>query len=177
MNICVFCSAYDVDKKYVTAAKDLARLIAKNGHHLVWGGSDTGIMRVMAEGVKEGGGKIYGVSVKHLRTLASKSADEMIIAKDMGVRKALMLARSDAVVMLPGGLGTLDEVTDVLELKKHKHHTKPIVALNTDNFYQGLKMQLDRIKAEGFIKVDMDKLIYFAKTSKEAMQFIENNAP
>src|ERR1044072_9241803 len=118
MNVGVFCSASDLSEKYVLPARQLAKLIAEHGHSLVWGGSDTGVMKVMADGVQAGGGKIFGVSVEILRARARPDADEMVFAKDLGERKAMLLARSDAVVVLPGGLGTLDELSEILELRK-----------------------------------------------------------
>ena len=123
MNVGVFCSASDLAEKYVLPARQLAKLIAEHGHSLVWGGSNTGVMKVMADGVQAGGGKIFGVSVEILRARARPDADEMVFAKDLGERKAMLLARSDVVVVLPGGLGTLDELSEILELRKHNAHS------------------------------------------------------
>lgn len=179
MNIAVFCAASDVAEKYTNAAHECARIMGERGHALVWGGSNGGLMKVMADGVQATGGKIYGVSVEILRHKARPSADEMIFAKDMGERKALMLKRADAIVVLVGGIGTLDEVTDVLELRKHSLHRKLIVVLNTDGFYDGLKMQLEKMKEDGFLKLggvefSLDDMIRFADTPETAMEYIES---
>jgi uncharacterized protein (TIGR00730 family) len=99
------------------------------------------------------GGRLVGISVEFLRGVARTDADEMVIAKDLAERKALLLARSDAIVVLVGGLGTLDEATEILELRKHRLHDKPVVLLNTDGFYDGLLQQLRRMEAEGFLPV------------------------
>jgi uncharacterized protein (TIGR00730 family) len=107
-----------------------------------------------------------------IKDTAHKDADEMIIEKDLGTRKATMLKRSDALVVLVGGIGTLDEITEVLELKKHGTHNKPIVILNTENFYEGLKVQLQKMKDDGFINKALDDLIYFADTPKEVVEHI-----
>ena len=146
MNICVFLSAADLDERYTRPAREFAELIGKGGHTLVWGGSDTGLMKVVADGVRETGGRLVGISVVFLRAWARKDADEMVIAKDLAERKALMLARSDAVVVMAGGLGTLDEATEILELSKHGLHDKPVVLLNTAGFYDGLTLQLQRME-------------------------------
>lgn len=173
--IAVFCSANDLAEKYITPAKESARLIGKNGYHLVWGGSDKGLMRIVASSVRAGGGKLYGVSVTHLHAIAMKDADEMTIAKDLGERKAAMLKQADAILVLVGGIGTLDEITEMIELKKHGLHDKPIVVLNTDNFYDGLKIQLQKMKDDGFLTKSMDELVYFADKPEEAIEYIRNS--
>ncbi|CAM5310513.1 TIGR00730 family Rossman fold protein [Streptomyces tanashiensis] len=139
MNICVFLSAADLDERYTAPAREFAGLLGKAGHTLVWGGSDTGLMKVVADGVQEAGGRLVGVSVGFLAHKARENADEMVVAGDLAERKALLLAKSDAVVVMVGGTGTLDEATEILELKKHGKHAKPVVLLNTAGFYDGLK--------------------------------------
>ncbi len=181
MNICVFCAASEVEDKYVKPAAEFGRLIGAGGHALIWGGTDTGIMRVIADGVQKSDGKLHAITVELLKQKVRISVEETLIAKDLGERKALMLARSDAVVMLVGGIGTLDETTDVLEQKKHGLHDKPIVILNTDGFYDGLKQVLDRMEKEGFLKSSdrirpLSELIYFADTPEDAMRYIEAHA-
>lgn len=129
-------------------------------------------MKVMASGVQIGGGKITGVSMELLKNQVRKDADEMIIAKDLGERKESILKRSDGIVALVGGIGTLDEITEILELKKHGLHNKPIVVLNTENFYEGLKVQLQKMKDEGFITRPLDELIYFADSPREVISYL-----
>ena len=92
MNICVFLSAADLDERYTRPAREFAELIGKGGHTLVWGGSDTGLMKVVADGVQETGGRLVGVSVELFRRMARTDADEMVFAKDLAERKALLLA-------------------------------------------------------------------------------------
>ncbi len=172
MNICVFCSAQDVPEKYQDAAREFATLIAQNGHTLVWGGSNTGTMKIIADAAQAAGGKIVGISMELLKEKARSNADEMIIVPTLGERKALLLKRSDAIVALPGGLGTLDEITEVLELKKQNLHKKPITFLNTDEFYDGFKTQLERMNTEGFLPRPLSELLFFAQTPKEAMDYL-----
>lgn len=173
-NIGVFCSARDVAKEYIDEAREFARLLAAGGYNLVWGGSDMGIMKVVADEVEKGGGKLIGVSVEFLQKEAREKADEMIIAKDLSERKATLLARCDAIVALVGGVGTLDEVAETLEHKKHGHHNKPIVILNTMGFYDGFKTQLQKMIQDGFINKTMDELIYFADKPTEAIRYIDD---
>ncbi|BFO15553.1 hypothetical protein SHKM778_19410 [Streptomyces sp. KM77-8] len=117
----------------------------------MWGGSDTGLMKVVADGVEEAGGRLCGVSVEFLAAKARDGVDEMVIARDLAERKRLLLEKADSVVIMVGGTGTLDEATEILELKKHGHTEMPVVLLNTAGFYDGLKEQFRRMEDEGFL--------------------------
>jgi uncharacterized protein (TIGR00730 family) len=129
-------------------------------------------MKVVADGVRKTGGRLVGVSVEILRELARADTDELVIAKDLAARKALLLAKSDAIVVLAGGLGTLDEATEVLELRKHGLHDKPIVLLNTAGFYDGLILQLRRMDAEGFLPVPLDDLVHVANDGADVLAYL-----
>jgi uncharacterized protein (TIGR00730 family) len=173
MKICVFLSAADLDERYTRPAREFAEAIGKGGHTLVWGGSNTGLMKVVADGVQETGGRLIGVSVELFREMARADADEMVFAKDLAERKALLIAASDAVVVMVGGLGTLDEATEILELRKHKLHEKPVVLLNTAGFYDGLTTQLRRMDDDGFLPIPLDELVYFADDGADALAHLE----
>ncbi len=99
----------------------------------------------------------------------------MVIAKDLAKRKALMLARSDAVVVMPGGLGTLDEATEILEQRKHGLHDKPVVLLNTAGFYDGLTLQFRRMEQEGFLPVPLAELVFLADEGAAALAHLEES--
>ncbi|MFI1798529.1 TIGR00730 family Rossman fold protein [Streptomyces sp. NPDC020379] len=176
MNIAVFCSAADLDDRYTTPARQFAELIGRGGHTLVWGGSESGLMKVMADGVQESGGRLVGVSVEFLAASAREDADEMVITRDLAERKAQLLARADGVVVMVGGTGTLDEATEILELKKHGIHRKPVVLLNAAGFYDGLKQQLQRMDAEGFLPLPLTDLVFFAEDGVGAMAYLEESA-
>jgi uncharacterized protein (TIGR00730 family) len=173
MRICVFLSAADLDERYTRPAREFAELIGGGGHTLVWGGSDTGLMKVVADGVRASGGRLVGVSVEFLRAFAREDADEMVIAKDLAERKALLLAGADAVVVMVGGLGTLDEATEILELRKHRRHDKPVVLLNAAGFYDGLAIQLQRMEEDGFLPVPLAELVFFADEGAAALDYLE----
>ncbi|MFF4788742.1 TIGR00730 family Rossman fold protein [Streptomyces sp. NPDC001276] len=173
MNICVFLSAADLDDRYTRPARDFARLIGKGGHSLVWGGSDTGLMKVVADGVQEAGGRLVGVSVDFLSAKARPGADEMVIAKDLAERKKLLLEKAEAVVIMVGGTGTLDEATEILELKKHGRTGKPVVLLNSDGFYDGLKQQFRRMEEDGFLPRPLAELVFFAEEPAGAMAYLD----
>ncbi|MFD5082826.1 TIGR00730 family Rossman fold protein [Kitasatospora sp. NPDC058406] len=176
MNLTVFCSAYSLDDRYSAPAAEFARLLGEGGHTLVWGGSNAGLMGLLADGVKAAGGRLVGVSVEFLRHKAYDGADELITTADLAERKAQLLMRADAVVVLVGGLGTLDEVTEVLELKKHALHDKPVVVLDTEGFYAGLRTQLERMDAEGFLPRPLGDLITFAGTPAEVFEQLKSGA-
>lgn len=149
--------------------------MAESGHTLVWGGTNTGLMEVMASGVQEGGGRIVGVSLELWKHSNHPSADEMVIARSLGERKAIMLERSDALAMLAGGIGTLDEVTEVIELKRQGHHSKPLVILNTGGFYDGLCHQLERMETEGFLEGRVADLVHFCDEPDDALTYLERH--
>jgi len=175
MNICVFCSFRDVAKNYTDAADKFATLVAQYGHTLVWGGSNSGTMKVIADAAQAAEGRIVGISVEPIKEKARKNADEMIIAKDWPERRALLLEKADAVCVLAGGLGTLDEITEVLEYKKQELHNKPVVFLNTEGFYDGFKQQLERMDKEGFLPKVLSDYLFFATTPEEAMNYLHSD--
>ncbi|MGW3039114.1 LOG family protein [Kitasatospora sp. NPDC001159] len=167
MNICVFCSAHSLDDRYSAPAAEFARLLGEGGHTLVWGGSNAGLMGLLADEVKAAGGRLVGVLVEMLKHKGYVGADELVMTADLAERKAELATRADAVVVLVGGLGTLDEVAEVLELKKHGMFEKPVVVLDTEGFYSGLRTQLERMDAEGFLPRPLSELISFADTPAE----------
>lgn len=176
MNVCVFCAGNEIDIVYTKPAGKLAQLLGQAGHTLVWGGIDEGLMKVMADGVSNNGGSLLGISVEFLRPKTRRQADEMIFAKDIGERKSTMIERSDIFVLLVGGIGALSETTDVLVGRKHKQHKKPLVVLNTADFYSGLKLQLEHMRSNGFLSSELDDAIYFAETPQEVLDYIEKDS-
>ncbi|MFB8178877.1 TIGR00730 family Rossman fold protein [Streptomyces sp. NPDC055966] len=174
MNICVFLSAADLDERYTRPAREFAELLGRAGHTLVWGGSNVGLMKVVADGVQEAGGRLLGVSVEFLANKARPGADEMVIAPDLAERKRLLLEKADAVVIMVGGTGTLDEATEILELKKHGRADKPVVLLNTAGFYDGLETQFRRMEAEGFLPRPLAELMFFAAEPAAALAHLES---
>ncbi|STZ88835.1 lysine decarboxylase superfamily protein [Mycolicibacterium fortuitum] len=130
-------------------------------------------MKVVADEVQASGGRLVGISVEFLRQQARVGADEMVITADLSERKAVLLERSDALMVMPGGLGTLDEATEILELRKHRRHDKPVVLLNTAGFYDGLVIQLRRMEQDGFLPVPLDELVFVAEEPDAAMEYLE----
>ncbi|MER5951579.1 TIGR00730 family Rossman fold protein [Streptomyces sp. NPDC001904] len=177
MNICVFLSAADLDDRYTGPAREFAELLGRGGHTLVWGGSESGLMKVVADAVHESGGGLVGVSVEFLaaKARAVTAPDEMVVAADLAERKRLLMEKADAVVVMVGGTGTLDEATEILELKKHGKTDKPIVLLNSAGFYDGLKEQFRRMEDEGFLPIPLADLVFFAEEPVGALAYLEES--
>ncbi|WP_037572631.1 LOG family protein [Phaeacidiphilus oryzae] len=172
MNITVFCAANEIEERYTRPALEFARLLGAGGHTLVWGGSDSGLMGDLARGVRGAGGKLVGITVEFLAHKAFEGADEMVVTPNLGARKGQLLGRGDAIVVLVGGMGTLDEVTEILELKKHGHHAKPIVFLDTEGFYDGLRAQLRRMDVDGFLPIPSAQLAAFTSDPAEVLDLL-----
>lgn len=170
--ICVFCSALDVGPIYQEAAESFGKLLASHGYGLVWGGSNTGLMKTVADSVEADGGALYGVSVEVLKDVARKGAQEMIVASDLNERKKLMREKADAFVALVGGTGTLDELSELIEQKILGYHDKPIVIVNTNNFYHGLLSQYETMRKEGFLKEDLQEVFVVVDSPQDAMLYL-----
>ncbi len=178
LHIGVFLSAADLPERYTVPAREFARLLGEGGHTLVWGGSESGLMKVVADGVHEAGGRLVGVTAEFLKGVAREDTDgtlEMVVMPDLAQRKAELLRRSDALVVLVGGVGTLDEATEILELKKHGLHGKPVVLLNSGGFYDGLELQLRRMEAEGFLPLPLSDLVHFAADGAAALAYLREH--
>ena len=178
--ICVFSSSSDaVAPAYFKAACDLGLLIAQHGHTLVYGGSNVGLMGELARAVHTQQGKVIGVIPESIRArgVAYDLADELLVTADLRERKAVMEARSDAFIALPGGFGTLEEVSEVLTLKQLQLHVKPIVLVNTLGFYDRLLALYDHFYTEHFAKEQYRKLYYVAPDVDSALEHIETYQP
>lgn len=174
-NVCVFLSASPVPQVYIAPAKKFARLLVKHKYNFIWGGTDKGLMKIVSDEIKKNGGKTIGITTEFLKDSRKKDADAMIITKDFSARKKLMCQKSNAFVVLVGGIGTIDEITELLELKKHRFHDKPIIFLNTNNFYSGLKQQLIRMEKEGFLPRKLNQLVFFADSPKTAIEYLNTH--
>jgi uncharacterized protein (TIGR00730 family) len=175
-SICVFCgSSSGVDARHTKAARQLGTLIGQRGFSLVFGGGGVGLMGEVADAVSENGGMVIGVLPKFLRHVEPplKSIEELIITPDMQQRKARMLSLADAFVALSGGLGTLDEIFEVLSTAQLKVHSKPIVLLNIDGHFDPLIAVLDKIVRDGFAHGDISKLYRITATPEETVDLIE----
>ena len=178
--LCVYCSSSSsIAPEYVAAARELGAEIVARGWDLVYGGSTAGLMGVLADAVIQAGGKVTGVIPGHIsnRGIAHQNLSELIVTADIRGRKAIMDFRADAFLALPGGFGTLEEVFEVLTLKQLQLHSRPIVFLNTRQFYQLLRTFCERLIEERFAKPDSANLYHFAETPQAALDYLETYTP
>jgi uncharacterized protein (TIGR00730 family) len=174
--ICVFCgSSPGNDPAYAGAARELGRLIGENGHTLIFGGGNVGLMGEVARATRDAGGSVIGVLPSFLRGIEPplKSAEELIVTPDLQLRKSRMLALADAFIILPGGLGTLDEYFEVITTTQLKVHAKPIIVIDVANYYALLQELLDHVVAQGFAREEIKSHHVFVMTPREAMDQID----
>ena len=180
MNICVFSSSSNaINPVYFNEAEKLGQVIGKSGFTLINGGANVGLMEAVTVSAAKAGAKTIGILPERLidRSLASVNAHEVIITSDMMERKAKMREMSDAFIALPGGFGTLEEVLEVLTLRQLGYHTKPIVFINTNNFFNHLFKQFEISFTELFAKEIYRKLYFLSKNSEEAIKHIQDYKP
>ncbi len=174
--ICVFCgSSPGVKPGYAAAAQDLGSRIGGRGWSLVFGGGNNGLMGIVARSVHGAGAKVLGILpdfLKKIEVPLEPESEELVIVPDMQIRKQKMLAASDAFVVLPGGLGTLDELFEVLSISQLKVHDKPIVVVDTEGFFAPLWPVLAKIVDEGFAHARIGSLYHVVKTPDEALERI-----
>lgn len=157
-SICVFCGArMGNDPRYAAAAQATGELIARNGWRLVYGAGDVGLMGVVAEAAQSAGASAMGVIPQHLmqREKGRTRLTTMVVTENMHERKKVMFMNSDAIVVLPGGAGSLDEFFEVLTWRQIGLHEKPIFLLNEAGYWDPLARLMDHVVAEGFAEATL----------------------
>ena len=153
MNICIFGSgSRNIDSIYTDCGYRLGCEIAKNGHTLVFGGGSKGMMGSCARGVHENNGKIIGISPEWINDLEKLYSDcsEFIYVDTISERKKKFIEKSDAFIITPGGVGTLDEFFEIITLKKLKQQDKEIIVFNINNFFDKMFEMLGEMDKQGF---------------------------
>lgn len=176
MNIGVFCASADhIHEAYFNDAAKLGEGIARRGWDLVYGGTDCGLMRETAKTVLDNGGKVIGVIPECIREkgVAAEGITELLTVSDMKERKQLMRERSEVFIALPGGWGTLEEITEVITLKQLGNHCKPIVFVNTNGFYDKFFEFIRDSKKEGFISKAYDELYAVVDRIEDVFIYLE----
>ena len=179
-SICVYCSSSNaVDPHYVEAAVEFGMLLGQRGLTLVYGGASIGLMGQLAQAVQRSGGRVVGVIPQSLRDreIAYEAADELIVTRDLRERKAIMEARADAFVALPGGFGTMEEVLEVLTLKQLQVHAKPIVFLNTAGFYDRLLTVFEQLFEQRFTKAAYRDFYRVAAQPADVLHHLDHARP
>jgi uncharacterized protein (TIGR00730 family) len=176
--ICVFCaSSNGIAERYFELAKELGEEMARRGHRLVYGGGQNGLMGTVARAVQAGGGHVLGVIPRRpdWAELVFQEANEMIYTSHMRDRKATMELRADAFIALPGGIGTLEELLEIITLRSLGYHQKPIVLLDGRGYYAPLLQMLEKTVAEGFARPGLKEMYHLAETVQDALDYIESH--
>lgn len=179
MNICVYCSSSSaVAPTFFDAARALGTHIAERNDTLIYGGANVGLMGAVAQAVKTAGGVVVGVMPAALEAMriTFEEADEFIVTHDMRERKAVMEARADAFVVLPGGFGTLEELAEILTLRQLSLHTKPIVLFNVAGFYDPLVALFEHFYRERFAK-PWREIYHIAEDVDDVFNYLDHYTP
>ena len=155
MKICVFCSAnQQIDPEFFTMTEELGRWAAENGHSIVYGGVNQGLMECVAKAVKEAGAMTIGVVPMKVEDTGRRSdyVDVEIPCDNLSDRKQLMMDQSDVFIALPGGLGTLDEVFTIAASATIGYHQKPVILYNLKGFWNPLIQLLDDLQERGMVR-------------------------
>ena len=176
-NVCVFCaSSADIDPRYLEAARELGRLLAEGGWRCVNGGGAVGLMGAVTDGALDAGGEVTGVIPKFMvdNGWCYDRLDDVIITADIHQRKQMMSEMGDAVIAMPGGVGTLEELLETLTWRQLGLVKVPVIILNTLGYYDGLLEMLRHAIDEGFMKTSHARLWQVAATPEEAIALLDN---
>ena len=176
-NICIFASSSNgLDNSYYESANRLGEMLGQAGFNIVYGGSNRGIMWQCASKVKEYGGKIYGVMPEKLNDfgVSANICDEFFLTKGMRERKAKMDELSDAVIALPGGFGTLEELSEMIVQKQLGYNSKPIILYNISNFYDKLNEFFENIITQNFAKNNIREAYYISSSPEDIISYLMN---
>jgi uncharacterized protein (TIGR00730 family) len=166
MKICIFCGANSsLDPKVKQKAHEVMEFFGQKKIELVYGGAAIGIMGTLASDLMSRGGKVTGVIPQHLmkKEVAHAGLTELIVTKDMHERKQVMYKTSDAFLIFPGGMGTLDELFEIVTWRQLGLHQKPIAVMNINGYFDSLIQFLDHAVAQGLIKQQDRNIIFVSK--------------
>lgn len=172
-SICVFCSSnLGRNPEYLSVAKALGKLLAEKKITLVYGGANVGLMRGVAEAVINNGGKAIGVITHFLakKHLTQQGLSELITVETMQERKTKMAELADGFIVLPGGFGTLEEIFEILTAAQLGFHQKPIAVINTEGYYDFLKVQLDHMVKEKMLLGPQAGIAQFTDSPEQALE-------
>ena len=175
MKICLYGSgSINTPKEYMDVGYKLGSAIAKNNHSLIFGGGNDGMMGAVASGVFDNGGEIIGIAPEWIDEFDNdfENCDEYIKTESMDERKNLFLKNSDAFVIVPGGIGTLDEFFEIIVLKFLKRHDKKIVLFNINGFYDTMILMLEEMADEGFIREGGESIFKIATAIEDVFDYI-----
>ncbi|MGQ0625923.1 MAG: TIGR00730 family Rossman fold protein [Sporichthyaceae bacterium] len=175
-SICVFCSSSEaIPARYVELGAEVGAELARRGHALVSGGGAISMMGSLARGARAGGAHTTGVIPEALltREVADHGADELIVTADMRARKHEMDARSEAFLVLPGGIGTLEELLEIWVSRTLAMHERPVVVLDPDGVFDPLREQIRALIADGFMRPAAAEVLHWTRAVAEAFDAVE----
>lgn len=173
MRICVFGASSDrLDESYLLAAEAFGRLLGEGGHTMVFGGGQTGLMGVCARGAAAAGGETVGVAPRFFAGsgMMDKECSRFVWTDTMAARKTRMEEEAEGFLVLPGGIGTMEEFFEVLTQRQLGLHGKPIVLLNTNGFFDGLAALLRGMSEKGFAGQGVPALARLCDSPEEALR-------
>jgi uncharacterized protein (TIGR00730 family) len=172
MKLCIFCSANkNIDPDFFEMTRELGKWAAENGHSIVFGGHDAGLMHAVSKAAKEAGGEVIGVVPHKIMEMGRLSPylDVHIPTENLTDRKDLMMLQSDAFIVLPGGIGTLDELFTTAAAATLQYHQKPIILWNMKGFWNSLIACMDDLQQKGVIRGDWRNGIKVANSLEEVI--------
>lgn len=177
MNITVYLGANEgKDATLKMAVRELGTWIGESGNRLIYGGSKSGLMGELAESVLQAGGEVIGVEPQFFIDMEYQYDEitELIVTKDMTERKTKMIELGDVFIAFPGGIGTLEEIAEVMSKVSLKHLTAPCILYNLNDYYDGLQTLLRHMTEMGLSSPERQEGIYFAKDLSEIREIIKN---
>jgi uncharacterized protein (TIGR00730 family) len=178
--VTVYCSSSSaLAREYFEAGEAAGRALAENGWALVYGGNAVGLMKSVADAARDGGGRVVGLTPKLLvdKGISDALADELVVTNGMRDRKALMEERGDAFLTLPGGLGTFEEIFEIIVGKQLGYHAKPIALLNVAGYFDPLLEMIEHGIERRFIKPGVRELYFVAREMSEVAGHFRDYRP
>lgn len=176
-SLCVYCgSSGNVDQAFRDAAKLMGQAMAEAGIRLVYGGGHVGLMGIIADAVIDAGGEAIGIIPEHIsdREVQHKGLTELHVVDTMHTRKQMMVDYADAFLVLPGGIGTLDELCEVMTWRQLGIHDKPIVIANINDYWTPFISMIENIIANGFMRIGDINLIKIVEQLSDVLPAFEN---
>ena len=177
-SISIFCGAHEGNNpKYAQSAKIVSETIAKKGISVVFGGGNVGLMKIISDTALDNGVEVLGISLKslHALELANPRLSEIVVTETLLDRKDEFMSRSDAFVVLPGGVGSLDELAEIMASNQLGIINKPVGILNTEGYYDHLLKWFDKAVEEGFISSANLKELLVSEDPQELVELIVNH--
>ena len=177
-NISIFCGAHEgKNPKYAQSAKIISEAIAKKGINVIFGGGNVGLMKIISDTALDNGVEVLGISLKslHALELANPRLNEIVVTDTLLDRKDEFMSRSDAFIVLPGGVGSLDELAEIMASNQLGIINKPVGILNTEGYYDHLLKWFDNAVEEGFISSANLKELLVSDNPDELVELVVNH--